>query len=239
MADTDAGGLTFRYRLRFEDGTERTLAIQLDRRTLEQQPPSRASLPDWTALSHHKCSHCPLPEAAGARCPAAVSLVEVADFFGRKLSFEEVEVTIESEARTYAKRTSLQQAVSSLIGLLMVTSGCPVMGRLKPMVRFHLPFATDEETKYRVLSMYLLAQFFIEKRGGPPDWKLQRLTRLYEDIRLVNHHFAKRLSDASHGDAPINALVILDVFADSITFSVDERMLEDLELLFASYLEPA
>lgn len=237
-AEAPADSLAFTYRFRFQDGTERFFAIQVDRATLTLAPPPRQTLPGWTALSYHQCANCPLQKMDDARCPAAVSLIDVMDLFSGAVSFEEVDVTIHTEARTYAKHTSLQQAVSSLIGLLMVTSGCPVMGKLKPMVRFHLPFATDEETKYRVLSMYLLAQFFIEKRGGQPDWKLQRLTQLYEEIRLVNHHFAKRLSDASQGDAPINALVILDSFADSITFSVDERMLNDLEQLFASYIEP-
>ena len=236
-SERDPGPLRFQYRFRFADGTERAITVQLDRKTLDAQLPPRAAPPDWTALSHHKCAHCPLPDAAGARCPAALSLVDVADLFSGALSFQQVDVTIESEARTYAKRTTLQRAVSSLIGLLMVTSGCPVMGKLRPMAQFHLPFASTQETKYRVLSMYLLAQFFRSKQGRLPDWDLKGLTRLYQDIRVLNRHVAKRLGDVGSGDAHLNALVILDTFADSISFSIDRRRLGELERLFRSYFD--
>ena len=37
----------------------------------------------------------------------------------------------------------------------MALSGCPVLEQLKPMARFHLPFASVEETIYRAASMYL------------------------------------------------------------------------------------
>ena len=34
-------------------------------------------------------------------------------------------------------------------GLIMATAGCPWTDRLRPMARFHLPFATEAETVYR------------------------------------------------------------------------------------------
>ena len=37
--------------------------------------------------------------------------------------------------------------------------------------------------------------------------------------------------------AGINAVVILDTFAEMVTFSIDERMLDDLEVVFRSHLE--
>jgi hypothetical protein len=228
--------LVFRYRFRLRDGAERRFTVTLDRTTLSLVAPPRSALPDWTRLGHHQCDHCPLKEAGSPRCPAAVSLLEVVELFGSAVSFEPVDVTIDSEARQYAKRTSLQEAVSSLTGLLMVTSGCPIMGRLKPLVRFHLPFATDVETKYRVISMYLLAQLFLAQRGRQPDWTLTHLAALYHDLRKLNQHIAKRLQEAGHGDAHLNAVVILDSFADSLSFSLDQRALEDLEQLFACYL---
>ena len=36
------------------------------------------------------------------------------------------------------------------------------MESLKPMVRFHLPFATVEETVFRSVSTYLLSQYLAE-----------------------------------------------------------------------------
>ncbi len=233
---TAAQPIVFKYRFRFEDGSQRDFQIALDPITL-QLINSAKTPPAWTALSHHKCPNCPLPDAPGARCPAAVSLVEIVELFGNACSYDQVDVTITSEARQYAKHTSLQQAVSSLTGLLMATSGCPIAGKLRPMVPFHLPFATDWETKYRVISMYLLAQFFIARRGSTPDWNLTGLAKIYEDLRQVNRHVSKRLNEAGSGDAHVNALFILDAFADIVSFSLDQRMLEDLEALFAPHLD--
>jgi len=53
----------------------------------------------------------------------------------------------------------------------------PIFEKLKPMVRFHLPFASIEETKYRAISMYLLAQYFLYQQGSQPDWDLKNWLR--------------------------------------------------------------
>tara|TARA_B100000686_G_scaffold86198_1_gene93073 strand:- start:90 stop:251 length:162 start_codon:yes stop_codon:yes gene_type:complete len=47
-----------------------------------------------------------------------------------------------TDERCYVEHTTMTEAVSSLLGIYMVTSGCPVMDKLRPMVRFHLPLAT-------------------------------------------------------------------------------------------------
>lgn len=228
--------LTFRYTFQFDSGAENTITVQLDRKTLQCIQSVRVSYPPWTALPYRKCSNCPLSEEQHPQCPAATGLLDVVEHFGRSMSIEQVQVTIETEARTYVKRTSLAEAVSSLMGIVMVTSGCPVMGRLRPMVRHHLPFATLDETKYRVFSMYLLAQFFAERYGRQPDWDLKGLPNLYEDIRIVNREFFKRLSEMGLEDASLNAIVRLDTFADAITYVLDQRTHEDLGELFQAYL---
>jgi hypothetical protein len=122
------------------------------------------------------------------------------------------------------------------MGIYMTTSGCPVMARFRPMVRFHLPFATMEETRYRVLSMYLLAQYLRKRRGAPPDWDAKGILEIYEAIRTVNQDFSKRLRATQIEDATLNAIVRLDAFADIIAFTVDQHMLETLEPLFQAYL---
>ena len=137
------------------------------------------------------------------------------------ISCEDVDVLISTEARTYMKRTSVQAGVSSLVGLYMATAGCPIMQRLRPMVYCHLPFATLEETVYRVLAMYMLAQHFVYREGGEPDWELKGLVKVYDDVRLVNEHFARRLMCAAREDASLNALVQLDVLADFTGFADD------------------
>jgi hypothetical protein len=113
------------------------------------------------------------------------------------------------------------------------------MEKLKPMVRYHLPFATHEETTYRAISMYLFSQYFLSKRGSQPDWELKDLVRIYDDVRKVNEYFCQRLAKIrlQNEDANINAMVILDCLADSLQFSIHIDMLKDFEPLFQAYLD--
>lgn len=103
------------------------------------------------------------------------------------------------------------------------------------MVRFHLPFATIEETKYRAISIYLLAQYILYQHGSQPDWDLKKLAEAYKNIRVVNESFCKRLRTIESKDATLNAVVVLDIFADSVNFSIDSRMVDDLDYLFKGY----
>ena len=125
--------------------------------------------------------------------------------------------------------------MSSLIGIFMSTSGCPVMDKLRPMVRTHLPFATLEETVIRSLSMYLLAQYFIAKRGGKPDWDMRDLVKIYADVRIVNDHFFKRIAKIQIQDASLNAVVHLDCFANFTNSTLVEQGLDEVEKMFAAY----
>ena len=234
----DAAPLVFRYQFLFPGGERRTFTVELDPDTLAARLPKRETYPAWTRLSHHQCPSCPLSTAHHAQCPAAVSLIDIVDYFGQARSIEEVEVRVEVAERRYVKHCQLQEAVSAMIGLAMATSGCPVMAKLKPMARYHLPFGTLDETHYRVLSMYLLAQYLIARRGGTPDWTLKQLVPWYEDIVQVNAHFFRRLDGIGVEDASLNAIVRLDALASAIAFTVDQQLLEELEKLFQVYLKP-
>ena len=119
----------------------------------------------------------------------------------------------------------------------MATSGCPIMKKLKPMVFSHLPFATLKETQYRVLSMYLLAQYFVYRRGGEPDWPLSKLANLYDDIQIVNKSFFRRLAHVKIKDAALNALIKLDIFAKYVSVSINRDVLDEMESLFQAYFE--
>ena len=117
----------------------------------------------------------------------------------------------------------------------MVTSGCSVMDKLRPMVRFPLPLASVEETTFRALAMYLVVQYFLAQRGEDPDWQLQRLPDVYKEVHVVNQSFPNRLRAASGKDASPNALVRLDTFASSILMSLDMDQMESFQALFESY----
>ena len=235
---SDNTTIRFRYRFRFDDGEEQVIRIALDAKTLARLEPALPGNPEPSMMGFCQSASCPRRNSEQPTCPAVVGLDDVMKVFASHQVKEEVEVSIETDARTYAKRTTLQQGLTSLLGIFMVTSGCAVMSKLKPMVRFHLPFATLEETQYRVISMYLLAQYFVARQGGRPDWKLQDLVAMYKDLQSVNEYFVKRMTQQKkHEDPGINALVLLQAFSYAIAFAVDKDMLEEIELLFKAYVE--
>ena len=229
--------VTIEYQFRLSSGVERTFTVRLKKPTFEIISVRQSVLPEWTKLTHHQCSNCPLDPQQHARCPIAANLVDVIEAFRDCLSTEEADITIRSESREYHKRSPVQYGVGSLMGLYMVVSGCPIMDKLRPMVYTHLPFATVEDTMFRAVSMYLLAQYFLSQRGKTPDWKLEKLVRIYEDISMVNQSFARRLLSINPKDASLNALVGLDCFATATAFSIVQDSLHEIEPLFRAYLE--
>lgn len=227
----------FNYNFTFADGRQKNFNVSLDGNTLELQNEKRDSYPDWTRMDNFQCPNCPVDKNTTGYCPVVTNLCDLIDYFKDSISYEEVDIDIETAERTYRKHASLQGGLNSLIGIYMVTSGCPVMEKLKPMVRFHLPFATVEESSFRMISMYLMAQYFLKKNGQQPDWELSNLVNIYNDIRVVNRNFCSRLSQIKVKDATINSLITLDCFAFSISYFIDKDKMEKLEELFDAYLK--
>jgi hypothetical protein len=121
------------------------------------------------------------------------------------------------------------------MGLVMATSGCPHTAFFKPMARFHLPLASEEETVYRATSMYLLAQYFLKKEGQNADLELKGLREIYHNMHTVNTAIAERLRGASETDSTVNAIVLLDMYALTLPYVIDES-LEEIRHLFRPFL---
>jgi hypothetical protein len=230
--------ITFRYTFKLTSGPVRVFKARLDAASLRLVSSRRGVLPDWTRLESHQCPNCPLNTSKHPHCPMAAELVELVDFFSEFVSYDEVAVRLETRERAYYKLTSVQQGASSLLGIYMVSSGCPVMATLRPMVRTHLPFATMPETAYRVVSMYLTAQYFRKRRGLEPDFDLRHLGAMYEQVQVVNRSFCERLRQIEQHDANANALVILDNFANYVSLALDGDLLEEMERPFEAFLSP-
>ena len=130
---------------------------------------------------------------------------------------------------------STQQAVRSLVGLLLALSRCPVMENLRPMAHFHLPFADMEHTQFRALGMYLIAQYLRNGMGLNPDWTLDGLLELYQNLQVVNRKLADRVRAASERDATVNGLIILDALAQSVELGINQN-LKKLRPLFEMYM---
>jgi hypothetical protein len=222
------------YDFAFPDGAAKSYTVALDRATLAYLPGTQESPPAWTRLENHQCGHCPLSPAEHPYCPVATNLSELVEAFKDKASVAEATVTVTAEERTYVKQLPLQRGIFGIFGLVMATSACPYMDFLKPMARFHLPFSTAEETIVRSVSMYLLRQYFVAKRGGAPDLGLEQLETHYENIQKVNDGILERIRGVVLNDADVNALVILQGFADLLTMAIAKDLSKIEPLFFRS-----
>lgn len=223
------------YSFKFQDGTTKKFEVVLDEATLELVREDPDPKPEWTKLKYSQCENCPLPDTV-QYCPVAVSLAGLVNEFTDSVSYEAAEVTVETAQRTYFKKTTLQKGLSAIIGIYMSTSNCPVLAKLRPMTRFHLPFANSLETFFRSISSYLTAQFLLMRQGHQPDWELKGLQEIYKEVNTVNKGMTARLHQATEKDANINAVVILHSFGDGITYFI-ESGLSDLEPMFEVFLK--
>lgn len=222
------------YCFRLPDHRQEIFELTLDPQTLGLASSAGGSLPSWTALDFHQCPGCVLQRDAYPHCPVASQLYGVVSRFADLLSYDALYVEVTIDGRRVSQDTTAQIGISSLMGLLMAASGCPHMAFFKPMARFHLPLATDEETTYRAVSTYLLGQYFVAKSGGQADFELEGLKKIYNRVQQINACIVKRLKAAIQTDSSINAVVTLDMFAKSIVFAIEEH-LEEIRWLFAPH----
>ena len=224
-----------KYSFKFENGDIKEYEIALNPATMELIQQKDIPKSEWTKLDFFPCENCPLSKEV-EHCPVAVNLSRLVTEFKDSVSHEKTKVTVETAERTYYKDTTLQKGLSSIIGVYMVTSNCPVMDKLRPMVRFHLPFATPTETLFRTVSTYLTAQFLIARDGQDPDWDLSKLVDIYKQISIVNRGMSRRISNASLKDASVNAVIILHSYGDAVPYFI-ENGLEEIKHLFSVFMK--
>lgn len=212
------------YRFRMSEETEFVWELDVE------GPPRQheGEHADWTRLANNQCKNCPLDEAKHEFCPAALEIEGVAERFINTVSYDRVDVRVETENRAYEKNCDFQEAIRSLFGLLLSTSGCPVLARLKPMAYSHLPFSTLQETIQRMAGLYLIKQRGRLKKGEEPDWDLAEVDSLYQELSVVNAALMKRLRIPSRQDANLNAISIFSSVSALVVLAVDD-ILETIE----------
>ena len=223
MADAP---LEIAYSLQAEDGKRHTFQVRLHPTTLEQVDVEVEGHPDWVNLEVDQCASCPLRAETSPQCPAARSLAALLPEAQSLMSFTRVEAEVRMAGKVVRASTSMQQALSSLVGLCMATSGCPNLAFLKPMARFHVPFASLEETVFRATSSYLLGQYFRQLHTGTGDRGLEGLEEAYRRVHQVNMGIAHRLRRVAEGDANLNAIVRLDMFTHELPYHIGEKLAE-------------
>ena len=224
----------FNYKFIFNDTSKYNFLIQLDSKSLDLVKTKKVSYPAWCKLTCNKCSICPFNEEVTEYCPIAANFLDLVDFFNKPIDEENVYAVIETPERIYKKYVDLSSIAFSLFGIYMVTSGCPIMDKLRPMVRFHMPFASTEETVYKAISMYLTAQKIRQINGLEADWSLKGLSKIYTDINTVNGFFNARLQEISEKNSAIDSIITLDCFAYYINLSLSGPNLYDIEKDFKS-----
>ena len=225
------GAYRIRYVFTFADGRKRDYGLVLDTKDLSLLGKQSDTSPDWTRLGYKQCTCCPLDPTRVSHCSIAVNLADLVEEFKDDASIEMAQVAVYTEDRIYVKKTAVQHGLFSMFGIVMATSGCPIMNIFKPMARYHLPFSTVEETIVRSTAFYLLRQFVNRKRGREADFDLQALRERYQQVSEVNQGMLARIRHLiDEGDADLNAIVILNSFAQffELEHYQDFRVLEDL-----------
>ena len=229
--------MKIKYEFFFKDGRTEVIELSLDAIDLSLEPLLTEVDEPWTKLDFHQCQDCPLDPAKHALCPVARNLSSILLRFRDDVSFAPVVTRVTTNERTTEKRGTLEIGVSALMGLIMATSGCPILDRFKPMAFTHLPFANENETMFRAVSTYLTAQFIRMTKGKAPDWGLEKLEAMYGKITRINSAFSERVRELKGKDANISALVVLDVFAQFGSFTLTDNWVEKVESFFSAYLD--
>ena len=216
---------TIRYTLTLDETSRVEFEIDTER---AGSPKDTASAPEWTRLGHHQCGNCPLSGSGQSHCPAALDIAHIVEQFREQPSCQAVHVQAEINARKHSLQTDLQTALQSLLGLMLATSTCPVLSRMKGPARLHMPFATVDETLFRMVGAYFIGQYHQGRQGLEPDWSLQQLARFYEEVQSVNRHLKMRLDAMTGSDAHLNAIVSLMSMSMLVSFSLDQN-LENLQ----------
>jgi hypothetical protein len=215
------------YKFEFADGEILTYEVDLNRHLdkAAYQKDTEIHPEPWTKLGYCKCVNCPL-KADEPYCPVALDTQKVVNDFRNQKAFQKVNVTVVTTERTYVKYTGLEEGLRSLMGLIMATSSCPILAKLRPMAINHMPFSSENEFILRSVSTYLLQQYFTVREGGKPDWELKGLIELNKSLQLVNQALWQRIHTACESDSNLKALLSFFSMASSVSFSLESQLIK-------------
>jgi hypothetical protein len=228
--------LRIRYGFDLPDGSKKHVDLRFDPKNFRLINEVPAEPPFWTELKFSQCANCPLSGEEHRHCPSALHMAPAVESLKELVSFDTVGVTVTQAERTVHAETSAQQALSSVLGLIMATSGCPWTDRLRPMARFHLPFASEAETVYRSVCMFLLARELLARdlTGAGESSGFAQLKDLYENLHVVNRDMSRRLGAATRTDPARNAMALLDSYTTLLPAAL-ESSLQELKPLFDAW----
>ena len=195
--------------------------ILLDPETISILHSGQTTLPAWTKLAYQQCEACPLDPGVHSHCPIAVNIFQIVEEFKDMISYTECLVRCTTPERSYLKKTTIMEGLSSIFGIIMATSDCPIMDFFKPMARFHLPFATVEETTVRVISMFLLRQYYEHDKDSNLHLDMDLLSQIYDRVNSVNESLFTRVRSLGNKDADKNAIIMLHSLSQILSSDID------------------
>ncbi|MFZ5952032.1 MAG: DUF6901 family protein [Candidatus Rifleibacteriota bacterium] len=210
------------YAFELDNGKKVGFKVQFNRN--EWLTEDKALYPEWTRLGFQQCTICPFSATDHFYCPTAVDVKNVVAEFAEISSINEMNVVVRVQDRTIRKRCHAQIGLNSLMGLLMATSACPVLSKLNSLARYHLPFASFNETLYRTVGDYLIKQYLIKAEGGNPDFELVGLEALYRDLGELNRCFLNRIKEVAKLDASLNVIANLSSLSMIMQISISDRL---------------
>jgi hypothetical protein len=83
-----------------------------------------------------------------------------------------------------------------------------------------------------------MAQHYAVQEGRAADIELKDLALVYRGVHQVNVGLVQRLRAATHQDAIVNAVVLLDVYTSLVPAALDE-LLNEIKPTFAALLTAA
>jgi len=214
--------MSIEYDFQISDDVQLSYVVDVDRVYDTKLDHSHA--PEWTRLEYQQCSNCPLSRDEYSHCPVAIDLQDVIGDFQKLPAFKKAMVTVKTPEREYRKQVGLEEGLRALMGVIMATSACPILGELKPMAKHHLPFTSIDEFVLRSVSLYLIQQYFVAKDGGEPDWELKGLVERNQKLQLLNQAFWQRVHVASEGDSNLKALLSFFTMSSSVSFSLEAQL---------------
>ncbi len=215
--------ISISYLFDFENNNVKTFEALLSASTLSLVLPESYEIPSWAHA--FRCSQYS-PEIADSHCCSiCINISHLIEEFKTFDSVTPCTITVRTKERNYTLKSNVQRGLSSILGLYMATSDCPFLSFLRPMARFHLPFASTEETIFRSAGSYLIGQYFKAKKNNRADFELGQLPATYSKVSRINRDIIRHLRNNYYThDAYANALAILDNFAQMISAFLPEEL---------------
>lgn len=165
------------------------------------------------------CASCQ-SACSNADCSNIQALEHFTDTFFQLASFTELKVVVDiGDIRTQTQTTA-QRFLSSLAGLVIaLNSGCSRTEILRPMVHFHRPFMSFEESIYRSIANAALHHALSNENVSLGEY----VRREYQQLHELNLHLVKHFQGVKPQAEPlVNALVNLDLFVKEILYNADQ-----------------